>query len=33
MLVPQHGQPIVGKKDIAVFLDWFERLECGVDLL
>ncbi|WP_206046764.1 MBL fold metallo-hydrolase [Mangrovimicrobium sediminis] len=33
MLVPQHGRPFVGKQKIGEFLDWFEQLQCGVDLL
>ena len=32
MIVPQHGLPMRGQA-MADFLDWFERLECGVDLL
>lgn len=32
LLVPQHGLPLAGPA-IADFLDWLERLECGVDLL
>ncbi len=33
MMVPQHGKSFVGKDKVNAFLDWFERLECGVDLL
>lgn len=33
MIVPQHGLPIAGEAHIARFIDWIERLECGVDLL
>lgn len=33
MMVPQHGKAFVGKDKVNAFLDWFERLECGVDLL
>ncbi|MGQ9425970.1 oxygen-binding di-iron domain-containing protein [Gilvimarinus sp. F26214L] len=33
MLLPQHGRPFVGKKAVGQFLDWFEGLECGIDLL
>lgn len=32
MMVPQHGRPFKGKKVIGQFLDWFETLECGIDL-
>ena len=32
-MVPQHGKSFVGKDQVNAFLDWFERLECGVDLL
>lgn len=32
MIVPQHGLPMRGQA-MADFLDWLERLECGVDLL
>jgi flavorubredoxin len=31
MMVPQHGRPFVGKEMIGRFLDWFEKLECGID--
>jgi flavorubredoxin len=33
MIVPQHGSRIVGKPNIARFIDWVEALSCGVDLL
>lgn len=33
IMLPQHGKPFVGKEAIGAFLDWFETLECGVDLL
>jgi len=33
MIVPQHGRPFIGKTMINNFLDWFENLECGIDLL
>ncbi|HHH48700.1 MAG TPA: FprA family A-type flavoprotein [Gammaproteobacteria bacterium] len=33
IMVPQHGRPFVGKETIGRFLDWFENLECGIDLL
>lgn len=33
MIVPQHGRPFVGSKMINRFLDWFELLQCGVDLM
>lgn len=32
MIVPQHGLPMAGEA-MADFLDWLERLECGIDLL
>lgn len=32
MLVPQHGRPFLGPQ-IGEFFTWFEKLECGVDLL
>ena len=31
IIVPQHGRPFVGKAMIAQFLDWFEKLDCGID--
>lgn len=33
MIVPQHGRPFVGEAMVKRFLDWFENLECGVDLV
>jgi flavorubredoxin len=33
MIVPQHGRPFAGQPVIGEFLDWLERLECGVDLM
>ena len=30
-MVPQHGRPFVGKEMVNNFLNWFEKLECGVD--
>ncbi len=33
MIVPQHGRPFKGKAMIKQFLDWFETLECGIDLM
>lgn len=33
MIVPQHGRPLIGYTMVNNFLDWFERLECGVDLV
>jgi flavorubredoxin len=33
MMVPQHGRPFQGREMIGQFLDWFEKLECGVDLV
>lgn len=33
MIVPQHGQPFVGKAMITTFLDWVSQLECGMDLM
>lgn len=32
-LVPQHGRPLKGRAVVRQFLDWFERLECGMDLM
>ncbi|MDP2028465.1 MAG: MBL fold metallo-hydrolase [Thiobacillus sp.] len=31
-LVPQHGCYFKGKEAINAFLDWIEKLECGIDL-
>ncbi len=33
MIVPQHGRMFQGKPMVNAFLDWIERLECGVDLM
>jgi flavorubredoxin len=33
LLAPQHGGLIQGAAAIGRFLDWFEHLECGQDLL
>lgn len=33
IMVPQHGRPFVGKEMIHQFLDWIEKLECGIDLM
>jgi len=33
MIVPQHGRPFQGKEMINQFLNWFENLECGIDLV
>ena len=33
MIVPQHGCRFEGKAMVNRFLDWIERLECGVDLM
>lgn len=33
MIVPQHGGYFAGAGMVGAFLDWFERLECGMDLL
>lgn len=32
MIVPQHGAPIMGKPAITDFINWVEKLECGIDL-
>lgn len=32
-IVPQHGLPLKGRAVISDFLDWVERLACGVDLM
>ncbi|MBE7563661.1 MULTISPECIES: MBL fold metallo-hydrolase [Acidithiobacillus] len=32
-IVPQHGASFKGKETITAFLDWFEALESGPDLL
>lgn len=33
MMVPQHGKAFIGKDKVTAFLNWFETLECGVDLI
>ncbi len=33
MMLPQHGRPFVGKEMIDKFLNWFEQLQCGIDLI
>ncbi len=32
-IVPQHGPGFKGREMVKRFLDWFETLECGVDLM
>lgn len=32
-MVPQHGRSFKGKKIIAEFLNWIEKLDCGTDLM
>lgn len=32
-MVPQHGRPFRGKAMIGQFLDWIEKLACGIDLV
>lgn len=32
-IVPQHGSSYRGKEMVNRFLDWFENLECGTDLI
>ena len=32
-IVPQHGASFKGKEMVNRFLDWFEELECGIDLI
>ena len=32
-IVPQHGGSFKGKEMVTRFLDWFETLECGTDLI
>jgi len=32
-IVPQHGCRFVGKEAVNRFIDWMEKLECGVDLM
>ncbi len=33
MIVPQHGQRFVGKAMCNRFIDWIEKLPCGIDLM
>ncbi len=33
MILPQHGRPFEGKEMVNNFLNWFEKLECGIDLI
>lgn len=33
MIVPQHGRLFKGKAMINNFLNWFEELECGIDIM
>ena len=33
MIVPQHGRPFKGEKIMNQFLDWFQELECGIDIM
>jgi flavorubredoxin len=32
-IVPQHGARFVGKAAVSDFIEWVEKLECGVDLM
>ena len=32
-IVPQHGCRFVGKEAVNRFIDWMEKLECGIDLM
>lgn len=32
-IVPQHGPSFKGRKAVQEFLNWFEDLQCGVDLM
>lgn len=32
-IVPQHGASFKGREMVNRFLDWFENLECGLDVL
>jgi len=32
MIVPQHGRAFTGKA-VPQFIDWIEKLECGIDLM
>jgi len=31
-MVPQHGRYFEGREAVNAFLDWIEKLECGIDL-
>lgn len=33
MMVPQHGRPFKGKEMVNKFIDWFEHLPCGIDII
>lgn len=33
MIVPQHGSRFEGRDMVRRFLDWIERLPCGIDLM
>lgn len=33
MIVPQHGARFEGKVMVNRFIDWIEKLECGIDLM
>lgn len=33
IIAPQHGAFFRGKEMVAKFIDWCERLECGIDLM
>ncbi len=33
IMVPQHGRLFQGKAMVENFLQWFEQLECGIDLV
>jgi len=32
-IVPQHGARFVGKAAVNDFIEWVQKLECGVDLM
>jgi flavorubredoxin len=32
-VIPQHGRPFKGKATITKFIDWIDKLQCGLDLL
>jgi flavorubredoxin len=32
-MVPQHGRSFKGKPMVEAFLNWIERIDCGVDLM